>query len=602
MDCRVLTSSGELKMLYDSPSTPTNIMKQVVYPTEMTTHSTSAPLSTTGKTEAYKGISIINKQIVIANFYTLSPVNIYIPVPTASVNLMDQFSHMTTAAKETMLYTKITSTQSSRGDTLTTTKRKTSVTKPVSTTSTIRTTTSTQKQKTEVYKDETTLKQTTVTTSKIPLSTPKYKPATTDRQHSSSTVRERTSTTSKKPTSPTPHQPVLVPSTQLPSSTTRKKVYSTSTSTKKHLSTTLKSTVTTTKETSLITSTTKGSSLPTSGHQTTQSPINSSGATQPMELPTSLETTSLGIFTTTPVLTTPSTVPSQETVTVPMMAPFTTTVESHQLATNTVKVETTVYQTAENSEVSSTKSTEAMANLSTMEVITDERNVTTTPEYEEDPIKSTTSFITPATTRKPSTTTAESDFLVEDDDGGSEPISNQKPSKEYDDEDIFGPISSEKHQASNQQERSTKVYVPSDVEQSLFDDDRKSKALQVSTETTYLPPIMPTSTTSPKSTTEIKKRPVFSVSKKPITASGDTVPVTSQSYLTSISYEVNNRKNKANSDLAGDNLMTDGSSEMITPEGDGTDAGNRRVKTVKRFRYKRKKTYRRNPKPGNKNI
>lgn len=596
MDCRVATSSAELKMLYDYPSTPTNIMKQIVYPTEMTTHSTSAPLSSTGKTEGYKGISIINKQIVIANFYTLSPVNIYIPVPTASVNLMNQFSHMTTAAKETMLYTKITSTQSSR-DTLTTTKRKTSVTKPFSTTSTIRTTTSTQKQKTEVYKDETTLKQTTVTASKIPLSTPKYKPATTDRQHSSSTVREQISTTSKKPTS---HQPVLVPSTQLPSSTTRKKVYSTSTSTKKHLSTTLKSTVTTTKETTLITSTTKGSSLPISDHQTTQSPINSSGATQPMELP-SLETTTLGIFT-TPVLTTPSTVLSQETVTVHMMAPFTTTVESNQHATNTVKVETTVYQTAENSEtaeVSSTKSTAAMANLSTMAVITDERDVKTTPEYQEKPIKSTTSFITPATTRKPSTTTAKSDFLVEDDDGGSEPISNQKPSKEYDDEDIFGPISPEKHQASNQQERSTKVYVPSDVEQSLFDGNRKSKALQISTETTYLPPIMPTSSTSPKSTTEIKNRPVFSVSKKPITASGDTVPVTSQSYLTSISYEVNNRNNKANSGVAGNGLMTDGSSETMTPEGDGTDAGNSRVKTVKRFRYKRKKTYRRNPKAGN---
>lgn len=601
MNCRLSTSSAELKMLFESPSTSN--MKQVVYPTEMTTHATSAPLSTTGKTDTYKGISIINKQIVIANFYTLSPVNIYIPAPTASVTLMDQFSHMTTAAKETMLYTKVTSTQSSR-DTLTTTKRKTSVTKPYSTTSTIRTTMSTQKQKTEVYKDVTTLKQTTVTASKRPLSTP----ATTDRHRSSSTGTERTSTTSKqriskKPASPT-NQPVLVPSTNLPSSTTRKKMYSTSTSTKKHLSTTLKSTVATTRETTLITSTTKGSSLPPSDHQTatTQSLNNSLGETQPMEPPTtSLETTTVGILTTTPLLTIPSTVPSQETITVHMMAPFTTTVEPNQETINTAKVETTVEETAD--EASATKSSETMTNLSTMEVITDVRDVQTTPEFKEELIKSTTSFITPATTRKPSTTTAKSDFLVEDDDDGRSPISNQKPSKEYDDEDIFGPVLPENHQPSNQQERSTKVYVPSDVEQSIFDGNKKSQAFQVSTETTYLPPIMPTSTNSPKSTTEINKRPVFSVSKKPLsTVSGDTAPVTSQSYLTSISYEVNNRKNKSDSSLFGDGLVTDGSSEMMTPEGNGTDAGNRKMKTVKRFRYKRKKTHRRNPKVGNKNI
>ncbi|KAF7274781.1 hypothetical protein GWI33_012550 [Rhynchophorus ferrugineus] len=201
----------------------------------------------------------------------------------------------------------------------------------------------------------------------------------------------------------------------------------------------------------------------------------------------------------------------------------------------------------------------------------DNISIHTTPTIQTETMKSRKN------TKYPSSTES-SNFLLETDDNNNSQVPlYQKPAKDYNDDDIFGSTKSTT--------MSTKTYIKeyrkSDIEIALFDrsNNRKSKSLtlrktgttvaspkvvysdyfEASTipMSTQIPPTVTTTNTIVTSTfgsTTKLPRKKFSVKRRtttpastlttesiPTTSQRDLEPVTRQSYLTSISFEVNKR-------------------------------------------------------------
>lgn len=177
-------------------------------------------------------------------------------------------------------------------------------------------------------------------------------------------------------------------------------------------------------------------------------------------------------------------------------------------------------------------------------------------------------------------TTEASDFLLDNPSlEGNVPL-YKKPQKDYSEDDIFGP-SRAPNTRTTKKPHLAKQHIKSEFEQELFDrNHRRSKHLQRRPTTEATPKViysnlfekttapitMPVSPASSnlvpqptQKTINISKRlkPATDVDRTRQEGTDKTIPVTSQSYLTSISYEVNRKKKPTKSNSAKNSHSSD---------------------------------------------
>ncbi|XP_066246432.1 uncharacterized protein [Euwallacea similis] len=207
---------------------------------------------------------------------------------------------------------------------------------------------------------------------------------------------------------------------------------------------------------------------------------------------------------------------------------------------------------------------------------------------------SSTSRPKPATTVRPiDKTTEKNDFLIEPGlKPDNKPSIANKPYKDYNEDDIFGP--KQYLPPALNRETPLRPLEESEAAKELFDGSRMRKSLEntkgLEKEITSTAVTRPTVEIEKKVTTteKIKRRPSFSVSKRPIKELKKMTEdaVTSQSYLTSISYEVH----KTNHRNDGKNPPGRNGAVSRVEKSESSETSDGKTKT-RRTKYKRKRTY-----------